>query len=406
MIKLSLSFLSILIMFFFLHTVTGAPLPTTGGSGSDYTMTNIILLIVFILISIVFSFLCSIAEAALLNITPSYIADLHEKKPKFAKKIQKLRQDEIDQSLAAILTMNTIAHTVGAIVSGAQAAIVFGSFWVGIFSIFITLLILFVSEIIPKTIGVIYWRQLIKPVILYIELLIKSLKPFIVVSEGLTKLIAKDKQVQIFNRDEFIAMAGVGEETGEIDYQESRILQNLFKLGSLTAKDIFTPRTVMMGFEENTTVNDILDNNDKFPFSRLITYKEDIDNITGFILKDDILLLKAQNKGETKISTIVRDIKAVPLNIPLTKLLEFFLQNRQHIAIVVDEFGTKGLVSVEDVLETLLGMEIVDESDSVVDMQVLARQMWQKRIKSLGLEWEKKEAEKIDTEKDLEQSDY
>jgi CBS domain containing-hemolysin-like protein len=377
-----------LILLFSADAATAVGLP--GGSPADaagYTNTDVILLVSYILLALVFSFLCSVAEAVLLSITPSYVAGLRDRKPKLSALLKRLKQDNVDQSLAAILTLNTIAHTVGAIGSGSKATVVFGSAWFGLFSAVMTLMILFLSEIIPKTIGAVYWRNLAGLTAQFIRGLILSLYPLIWVSEVLTRLIARGKSAHVFSREEFIAMAGIGERAGKIDQHESRIIQNLFRFDSLTAGDIMTPRTVISGFPQGMSVAEALDAKPSVTFSRLPLYQADLDHVTGFILKDDLLNSKAQDRGDVKLETLKREIKTVLGNMSLSNLLEFLLEKRQHIALVIDEYGgTKGLVTTEDVVETLLGMEIVDEMDRVEDMQVLARQQWAKRARALGLE--------------------
>ena len=319
-----------------------------------------------------------------MSITPSYIAGLKEKQPQRAALLQRLKQEKIDQSLAAILTLNTIAHTVGAIGAGAKATLVFGSAWFGLFSAVMTLLILFLSEIIPKTLGALHWRNLAGPTSLFVRGLIRALYPLIWISERLTKLIAGRRNLPVFSRDEFIALAGIGEQSGQIDQHESGIIRNLFRLRSLKAKDIMTPRTVIVGLPEDMTVTEALAGETQF--SRLPLYKVDIDDANCFVLKDDVLLFKAQNRGEAQLKTLKRDIMVVPREMPISALLETFLDKRQHIALVVDEYGgTNGLVTFEDVVETLLGEEIVDEMDQEEDMQALARRRWEKRAQTLGI---------------------
>jgi len=377
-------------MFIFLFAAgaaTAVGLPGGSPAAAGYTNTDVILLVSYILLALVFSFLCSVAEAVLLSITPSYIAGLRDKNPKLAALLKRLKQDNVDQSLAAILTLNTIAHTVGAIGSGSKATVVFGSAWFGLFSALMTLMILFLSEIIPKTIGAVYWRSLAGLTARFVRGLIWSLYPLIWVSETLTRMIARGKSAHVFSREEFIAMAGIGERAGKIDPHESRIIQNLFRFDSLTASDIMTPRIVISGLPQDMSITEALDAKPTVTFSRLPLYQADLDHITGFILKDDLLLAKAQGRGDVTLETLKREIKTVPGNMPLSNLLEFFLDKRQHIALVSDEYGgTKGLVTTEDVVETLLGMEIVDEMDRVEDMQALARQQWVKRARALGLE--------------------
>lgn len=374
--------IAVVIIFFASERAAASGMATAGSSGGNYTEWDVVWLITYILLALIFSFLCSIAEAVLLSITPSFLAGLQDRKPKLAALLKKLKQDNVDQSLAAILTLNTIAHTVGAIGSGAKATVVFGSAWFGLFSAIMTLMILFLSEIIPKTIGAVYWRALAGLTARFVRTLIWVLYPLIWISESLTRLIARGKNIHVFSRKEFIAMAGIGERAGKIDPQESRIIQNLFQLSSLTASDIMTPRTVISGLPQDITVTEAMDVRPSVPFSRLPLYETDLDHITGYMLRDDLLLYKARDQGDVKVENLKREIKTVPGTMSLSNLLEFLLDQRQHIALVVNEYGgTKGLVTNEDVVETLLGMEIVDEMDSVEDMQALARLQWEKRAK-------------------------
>lgn len=347
---------------------------------------DIVMLITYVLLALLFSFLCSIAEAVLLSITPSYIEEQKEKNPKRAALLKRLKQDNVDRSLAAILTLNTIAHTVGAIGAGSKATVVFGSAWFGIFSAIMTLMILFISEIIPKTIGAIYWSKLTGPTVIFVRTLIVILFPIVWISERMTRFISRGKNLHIFSRDEFVAMARVGEQSGQIDDNEARIFKNLFRLGSLNVTDIMTPRTVIAALSEDTSVADASEYVVKIPFSRIPIYKKDIDDITGFVLRDDVLLRDNRERGNKVLKTLRREILIVPESVVLTDLLENFLKERQHIAIVVDEYGgTTGLVTLEDLVETLMGLEIVDEMDTVVDMRVLARKKWEERARALGI---------------------
>lgn len=355
----------------------------------EKTSADIILLVAYVLLALVFSFLCSIAEAVLLSIPPSYIEGLKLKRPRRAALLKRLKQEKVDQSLAAILTLNTIAHTVGAIGSGAKATIVFGSAWFGLFSAVMTLMILFLSEIIPKTIGAVYWSILSAPAAQFIRVLIFGLYPIVWLSEKLTQVISGGKAGHIFSREEFIAMTSVGVKTGQIHKKESRIIKNLFRFESLDIVDIMTPRTVITALSQEIKIKDAMQQAAKAPFSRLPIYDAQIDNITGFVLKDDVLISTVQEQGDQPLSVLKRDIIVVPESVSLTHLLELFLKERQHIAIVVNEHGgTEGLATLEDIIETLMGMEIMDETDDVEDMRVLARKKWTQRIKSMGLDIE------------------
>jgi CBS domain containing-hemolysin-like protein len=374
--------------------------PGAGTTARTYTNIDILLLFVYVLLALIFSFLCSIAEAVLLSITPSYIAGLRESKPRLASLLKRLRQDNVDRSLAAILTLNTIAHTVGAIGSGAKATIIFGSAWFGLFSAIMTLMILFLSEIIPKTIGAVFWRNLAGATAVFVRSLIPVLYPLIMVSEWLTRLIAHRKGLNVFSREEFIAMASIGEQAGTIDREESRIIRNLFRFESLKVSDIMTPRTVISALKQDITVMEAMETASQTPFSRLPLFGKNLDDITGFILKSDLLLCKARDQDEIKLSELKREILTVGEIMSLSGLLELFLDKRQHIAVVTDNYGgTQGLVTLEDVVETLLGMEIIDEMDKVEDMQALARQQWVKRARALGVKIETAQHDSLEKEK-------
>ena len=361
--------------------------PSTGEQSTSYTQADVILLVVYILLALLFSFACSVAEAVLLSITPSYIAGLKEKKPKLAETLKKLKQDNVDRSLAAILTLNTIAHTVGAIGSGAKAVVVFGNAWFGVFSAVMTLLILFLSEIIPKTLGAVYWRRLAGLTAIFVNWLIFLLYPLIIVSELLTKFISGGKGVHVFSRDEFVALADIGAKAGHIKDHESRILTNLFKADTLFAEHIMTPRTVVRTAASDMTVDDFLADEKYNSFSRVPLYKENVDDSSSLVLKDDVLLAKAQMKGDSKLSDFEIPMKTVPGKMRISALLDFFLNERVHIALVVGEYGGMiGVVTLEDVVETLLGMEIMDEKDHIENMREYARKRWQQRAEKLGLE--------------------
>lgn len=368
----------------FLSAVPAHPAVTTspGESLIEPTDADVTLLFVYVFLALAVSFVCSIAEAVLLSMTPSYIEGQREKRPKYAALLTRLKKDDLDRSLAAILTLNTTAHTVGAIGAGAKAAVVFGSAWFGLFSAVMTLAILFLSEIVPKTIGAVYWSALVRPTALFVNNLIVALGPLVWISEKLTRSISRGKQVHIFSRDEFVAMARAGEGAGEVKSNESRIIQNLFRLGELKVTDVLTPRTVISALRENQTIADAVAQLKQTPFSRLPLYNRDIDDITGFVLKSDVFLASTQGRSEETLGSLKRDIHAVPETLSLSMLLEQLLKERHQIAIVVDEFGgTEGLVTLEDLMETLIGVEIVDETDKVEDMRVLSRKLRAERSK-------------------------
>jgi len=363
--------------------VGAIPLEVSG----EATQVDVIILIGSILLALGFSFLCSVAEAVLLSVTPSYIESMKAERPRRAERLHKLKVENVDRSLAAILTLNTIAHTVGAILSGAKAAVVFGSAWFGLFSAIMTLMILFLSEIVPKTLGAVYWKQLAAPTATLVQWLVWILYfPIIWLSEYLTQWVSRGHKAHAFSRDELISMARIGENSGAMPKSESRILKNLFRLSALSAQDIMTPRTVIVSLPQDNTLSDALPTVMKRPFSRIPIYEASKDNITGFVLRSEVLIAHANGQANQPLKGMRRDILTVRDSISLNELFDRILNERQHMAIVLDEYGgTKGLLTLEDLMETLIGTEIIDETDAVVDMRVLARKQWKRRAKSMGL---------------------
>lgn len=346
-----------------------------------------ILLFTFLLIAIGFSFLCSIAEAVLLSITPSYIAERRDETSKSAKSIVRLREN-IDRPLAAILSLNTIAHTVGAAGVGAQATSMFGDEHLGLISALLTLLILVLSEIIPKTIGAMHWRRLAGPVALLIDWLIVLMYPLVWLSEILTKLLSGGKGQKLVTRSEIAAVAELGTREGLLHKHESRILRNLLKLESVSAEDVMTPDTVVISLEESTVLADTVDQIASLPVSRIPLYKERRDTITGFVLRSDLQTAIANGQTQRQLSEFVREILFVNDKDSLTAVFDALLGARAHIAVVVDNFGgVEGILTLEDVLETLIGLEIVDEMDQTVDMRQLARDRLKDRLKKQGIQW-------------------
>ena len=344
-----------------------------------------VLLASYAVIALGFSFFCSIAEAVLLSVTPSYIAAL-EKHGERSGILLKQAKADIDRPLAAILSLNTIAHTVGVMGVGAEAASLWGSAGVGVASGVMTFAILVASEIIPKTIGATYWRVLAPATAHVLAILIRVLAPLVWLSEYITRAIGGNRQAEIVTREEVAAMAGLSSESGEMADDETRVVKNMVALESKTAQDIMTPRTVMIAFPQELSVVELLDANPNLPVSRLPIYDGSIDKVTGFVLKSDVLMAQAQDRHDTRLEELRRDLTAVPASTSLSDLFRMLLREHQHLALVVDEFGgTDGLVSGEDLIETILGVEIVDEADVAEDMQRLARQQWAHRAKSLDV---------------------
>ncbi len=347
---------------------------------------DVILLVVFLMIALGFSFFCSVAEAVLLSISPSYTAMLKNSGSTAAPLIERLKEN-VERPLAAILSLNTIAHTVGAAGVGAQAQVVFKGKYIGLTSAILTLLILVLSEIIPKTIGAVYWRPLAPIVARTVAVLIWLMYPLVVMSEWLAKLMTPDNPHPTVTREEVAALAARGAEEGHLHDDESRILNNLFRFRVLTVRDIMTPRTVMLALPQSMTVGEVMEKHPHIPFSRLPVYEQTRDEVSGFVLKTDILLAQAHDQHDRPLSDLRRDIVTISPDASLSRLFEALIKTRAHLALVVDEYGgAAGLVTLEDLVETLLGLEIVDEADKAEDMQALARQKWAERARSLGLE--------------------
>jgi len=354
---------------------------------------HVVMMVVYATVALGFSFLCSVAEAVLLSVSPSYIVKLENEGRRIAGLLKKVKTD-IDRSLAAILTLNTIAHTVGAGGAGAEAAAYFGDKYVGVAMAVLTLLILFLSEIIPKTWGALHWRALAPLTAQFVQLLIWTLYPLILVSEQLTRWVARGRSVQRFSREEFTALADIGERTGHLDPKELRILKNLFKLPSLRTEHIMTPRTVVFALQQDLSVAEAMEAHSELTFSRIPIYGDNPDEVSGFVLKTDVLLNQHHNQGRGKLRDLKRPLRAVNENTPLSQVFEELLDNRAHILLVVDDYGgMEGIVTLEDVVETLIGIEIVDEADKIDDMRRLARQKWEDRMRRAGIDVREPEPE-------------
>lgn len=343
------------------------------------------LLFVYLFVALVVSFLCSMLEAVLLSINASYIEALPEKKQKLQDTLVKLKAN-IDRPLSAILTLNTIAHTVGAAGVGAQAAIVFGEASLGIVSAILTLLILVLSELIPKTLGVNYWRSLVPFTAATLKIMILSLYPFVLMARGISKVLSKNEKEYSFSRDEMSAMADIGHKEGIFEESESRVVKNLIKLKIIKVEDIMTPRTVVVAVSEDMTLKELYTKKKYLRFSRIPIYAGQKDHVTGYIHKHDLLDKLANDQHDLQLSAIKRDIMMIPEETSISALFEKFLEGKEQVALAIDTYGgMAGLVSMEDVMETLLGIEITDEFDDTQDMQFYARERWRTRAKELGI---------------------
>jgi CBS domain containing-hemolysin-like protein len=360
-------------------------------------------LLLWATISIFFSFLCSILEAVLLSITPTFLNVKKTEGKAYAAALEELKKD-VDKPLIAILTLNTLAHTVGAMMVGKVAGDMYPDFnlyginFVGLISGIMTFLILVASEIIPKTIGATYWKQLANFTTKTLGLMVLFLKytGLLWLLQLFTKLVgSKGHGESVLSREDFTAMAQMASDDGVFEESESKILNNLLTFKEVLTKDVMTPRTVMKIANSSTSIATFFKENQDLRFSRIPIYDTNMDHITGIVLKSEVYREMALDNHDKSLADIERPIMITNRNLPIPDLFEQLISTKNHIALVVDEYGTtSGLVTMEDVIETLLGLEIMDESDHVADLQTLARKKWKNRAKELGLldENDKKDA--------------
>ncbi len=337
------------------------------------------LLLFYLAIAIGVSFLCSILEAVLLSTTPSFVATLKDERPEAGAAVARVRE-RLDQSLAAILILNTFAHTMGAFGVGTQAILVFGAKWETLIAVLLTLAILYFSEIIPKTLGALFWRSLAVPTAHTIRWLIKIVYPLVWVSTLLTTAFGKESK-QTVTREEILAMASLGKKGGAIVPSENEYLANALQLRDIPTEQVLTPRSVVHMLEQSTTVSDALDLDRTQQFARMPVYAESADNVIGKVLRNDLYIADRAGQGDQPVQAFAKPVLRVSEQLPVQQLLDRLIKHREHLCLVEDEYGqTAGIVTLEDAIETLLGREIVDENDPVEDMQDLARSQYRQRL--------------------------
>ncbi|SEA42773.1 CNNM domain-containing protein [Psychroflexus halocasei] len=330
------------------------------------------LLLLYLFIAIFISFLCSIMEAVLLSVPLSYLKTKSESGDKSADKMIELK-DNIDKPLSAILSLNTVAHTVGAAGVGAQATVVFGEAYFGLVSAILTFLILVLTEIIPKTLGANFSRELVGFSAKVIKISIFLTYPLVLLSSVITKMLSRDKPQFSTSREEVSALASIGAQEGVFADKENKIIQNLIKLKSLTINSVMTPRTVAVTADENMTLKEFLENKDFLHFSRIPIYKDTRENITGYVFRELVFEKLAEDQFNLRLRDIKREIVVFSRNITLFDAWEVQLQKKEHISLIIDEYGgMDGIATLEDIIETLLGFEILDEKDKIEDMQKYA----------------------------------
>ena len=338
------------------------------------------LLFVYLTIAIGVSFLCSILEAVLLSVTPSYVEKIQLEHPRSAKHLVQVKQ-HLDESLSSILILNTFAHTMGAAGVGSQALQVFGQQWETLIAVLLTLAILYFSEIIPKTLGSTFWQKLAIPSAITISVLVKLVYPLVWVSTRLTRLFSHYKDNEV-TREEILALASLSHKGGELFSQESNYLSNLLNLRDKKAEQILTPRTVVHMLDESLTVTEALNHPVTGQFSRMPIYARNNDNVTGKVIRADLFEAERKGFGDVPIREYAKTIFRVSEKLSVHKLLDLFIKRNAHLFLVEDQFGqTAGVVTLEDAIETLLGREIVDETDVVEDMQELAKNKYRDRLR-------------------------
>ena len=336
------------------------------------------LLLVFLLGALLISFLCSILEATLMSTPLSYITMREDEGYRYAKRMKEYKQDP-SRAIAAILSLNTIANTIGAAGVGRQAQLVFGSTWFGVVSAVMTLLILVFAEIIPKTIGTSHWKKLMGFTTVMIRALIVCLWPIVVCVKYLQKLITPKNAENAISREEVGAMADVAEESGELDEDENEIIQNLINIDDITASEAMTPRVVAAIAPEKMTIKAFYKDRRYVHHSRIPVYADNDEYITGYILRMDALQLMAEDKYDMTLGDIRRPVDSFQEETPIADIWDKMLKKKEQLVIIINEYGSfQGIVTMEDVIEMVLGDEIVDERDAVVDMQQLALEKWKK----------------------------
>ena len=349
----------------------------TPAAGATGTVGGLVL---FVSIALGVSFICSVLEAVLLSTTASHVEVQVQKGRKAGEVMRHLvARENIDRSIAAILTLNTIAHTVGAAGAGAQAAGLFGNQYIGLIGAVLTVLILVVSEIIPKTLGAVYWKGL-NPFAAYTTLwLVRILLPIVWACQKLTDLLKPKSTEPIVTRSELEILARLGHEEGTLGKRESRVVRNLLRLDRVAVKEILTPRTVIFTLDESLTARQVADG-PSLSYSRIPIHATSRDEIESFVLRFDILDAVTDGRADATLADLSRPLKTIPETMTVGRLLEEFVSAQEHIFLVVDEYGgTAGIVTLEDAIESLLGAEITDESDLVTDLRELAKERARRR---------------------------
>lgn len=340
------------------------------------------LLLIYLAIAIGVSFLCSVLEAVLLSVTPAFIESQLEPKPRRGRVLKEVK-DNLDKSISSILILNTFAHTMGAAGVGAQASKVFGVQWETLIAVLLTLAILYLSEIIPKTLGATFWKQLALPSAQIISWMVKLLYPLVWLSARLTDMFALGGHSSSINRDELAALLKLGTRHGSLGSREGELLENILRLREINTASILTPRTVVSALDGSLTVKQAMTRMKEVRFTRMPVYRGDLDTVLGLVLRPRLLEAMLEEGGQDKpLTDYMVPIYRVSAELRVPVLLDLFIRRREHLFLVEDGYGqTAGIVTLEDAVETLLGREIMDESDTIEDMQELARAKYRRRLR-------------------------
>jgi CBS domain containing-hemolysin-like protein len=346
------------------------------------------LLVFYLFLALFISFLCSVMESVLLSAPLSFLKVREGEGSTNATAFIRLKEN-IERPLSAILSLNTIAHTIGAAGVGAQAVKLFGDIYFGIISAVLTLLILIFSEIIPKTIGARYWRKLAMASAIIIRGMIVLTYPLVIMTGYISRLFAQSSPQATVSREEISAMANLGAEEGVFDEKELRIIQSLVKLKNVKVSEVMTPRVVVTVADENMSLQEFLAQKEFLFYSRIPVYREHRDQITGYVLRQTVFERLAEQAKGLRLLDIKRDIVIIHEFQTLLNVWEILLDKREYIGLVVDEYGgMDGIVTMEDIVETILGLEIVDERDRVTDMQEYALERWKARRTKYNILWD------------------
>lgn len=337
------------------------------------------LLLIFLFSAMSISFLCSILESTLMSTPLSFVNMREDEGYRHAKRFKEYKTNSA-RPIAAILSLNTIANTIGAAGVGAQATETFGSQWFGLVSAITTILILIFSEIIPKTIGTSHWKRLMGFTASTLHFLIIIMFPIVWLVEKFTLTIADDEEEAAVSREEVAAMADMAEDEEVIDEDENKIIQNVIKLDDVKAEDVMTPTTVAEIASEKMTLKEFYKITSFSHFSRIPVYTDSDEYITGYVLRSEVLELLADDKFDMTLGEIKREIPLFNEKMSLSDVWDEMMKKKEHISCIIDEYGSfQGILTLEDIIETIFGLEIIDERDDVADMQQYARECWQKR---------------------------